>query len=81
MPENLLIQIPSDELMHVTQKALNTEALTDTTLPAKKTKSEKRKEMTFNLFPHLLSPLHLHLTQFLKMQVVATKPAFDHLHL
>lgn len=62
MPENLLIQIPSDELTHVTQKALSTEAVTDTTLPAKKTKSEKVKEITFNLFRHLLSTLHLHLT-------------------
>lgn len=78
MPENLLIQMPSDELRHVTQKALSIEAVTDTTLPAK-TKSEKRKEITFNLFQHLLSPQHLHITQVLKMQVVATKPAFNHL--
>lgn len=80
MPENLLIQTPSDELIYVTQKALSTEAVTDTTLPAKKAKSEKRKEMTFNLFPHLLSTLHWRLTQFLKMQVVATKPVFGHQH-
>lgn len=80
MPENLFIQIPSDKLMHVTQMALSTEAVTDTTLPAKNTKSEKRKEMSFNLFPHLPSTLHLHLTEFLKMQAVDTKPAFGHLH-
>lgn len=66
--------------MHVTQKVLGTEAVTDTTLPNKKTKSEKRKEMSFNIFPHLLSTLCLHLTQLLKMQVVATKPMFGHLH-
>ena len=51
MPENLLIHTPSDEHRDVTKRALSTEAMTDTTLPAKKTKSEKRKETSFNLFP------------------------------
>lgn len=66
--------------MYVTQKTLSTEAVTDTTLLTKETKSEKRKEMAFNFFPYLLSTLHWCLTQFLKMQVVATKPVLGHLH-
>lgn len=40
MLENLLIQIPSDELMHITQKALSTEAVTDTTQKDKIRKEE-----------------------------------------
>lgn len=79
MPENVLIHILSDEHTDVTQKTLSTEAMSDTTLPGKKTKSEKRKETSFSHFPHVLTTLHLGLTRPLKMQVVGTRPAVSHL--
>lgn len=65
---------------HETQKPVSIEAVTDITLPAKKTKTEKRKEMTFNLFSTSAFPTALTSHSVLKMQVVATKPVFDHLH-
>lgn len=75
MLENLLINILSDEHTNVTQKVLSTKAMTDTTLPVKTTKPEKRKETFFNVFPHMLTTLRLYLTPSLKMQAVGPRPA------